>query len=93
MDPRSLGARLAAQCAAGAAADYHFCITIISQSGFLSLGRSALLLPAAAAAFNHSAGIHKERNIMSKAQIKFYAHYVRYALPALASVVFRLSAN
>ena len=30
---------------------------------------------------------------MSKAQIKFYAHYVRYALPALASVVFRLAVN
>ncbi len=30
---------------------------------------------------------------MSKAQIKFYAQYVRYALPALASVVFKLSAN
>lgn len=30
---------------------------------------------------------------MSKAQIKFHVHYVRYALPALASVVFKLSAN
>ena len=45
------------------------------------------------AAFHHSTGIHEEKIIMSKAQIKFYAQYVRYALPALASVVFRLSAN
>ena len=30
---------------------------------------------------------------MSKAQIKFYAHFVRYALPALASVVFKIAVN
>ena len=30
---------------------------------------------------------------MTKSQVKFYVQYVRYALPALASVVFKLSAN
>jgi hypothetical protein len=30
---------------------------------------------------------------MTKSQIKFYVQYVRYVLPALASVVFKLTAN
>ncbi len=30
---------------------------------------------------------------MTKSQVKFYVQYVRYALPALASVVFKLAVN
>lgn len=30
---------------------------------------------------------------MTKSQIKFYVQYVRYALPALASVVFKIAVN
>ena len=43
--------------------------------------------------FHYPTRIHEEKITMSKAQIKFYAQYVRYALPALASVVFRLAVN
>ena len=35
----------------------------------------------------------KEKITVTKAQIKFYAQYVRYALPALASVVFKIAVN
>ena len=30
---------------------------------------------------------------MTKSQVKFYVQYVRYALPALALVVFKLAVN